>query len=67
MNILKTKIRQWVLGRDVFFKKIRDDMFEESWLFGIYLVFSSFYIIKKKKKKKKKMLDNTYGSIFYFF
>ena len=54
MNILKTKIRQWVLGRDVFFKKIRDDMFEESWLFGIYLVFSSFYIIKKKLKKKKK-------------
>ena len=31
MNILKTQIRQWVLGGDVFFKKIRDVMYKESW------------------------------------
>ena len=31
MNILKTQIRQWVLGRDVFLKKIRDDIYKESW------------------------------------
>ena len=46
-------------GRGCFFKKIRDDMYKESWWF--VFVFS-FYIIKKKFKKK--MLDNTYGSIF---
>ena len=41
MNILKTEIRQWVLGEDVFFKKLEMICIKS---LGDLL----FYIIKKK-------------------
>ena len=57
-EILKTQIRQWVLGGDVFLKKLEMICIKS---LGDLFFFFHFILLRKKFLK---MPDNTYGSIF---